>query len=339
MSTLSELYITMESLRKLNLPIDEKLKQEAAKLEEDLIRQEILPTLTNNIEPALAQVQRELVLVVDYVPNEPLKVSLSRKRNITDVLTDVVEISPTRPHVVTAKNITRSEYIDFKVKFADGFTCVGNGKDTFIGALRYMGFSRVATFTGRTFAGFPLVGRKQRITEKPTKWQEKVDGWWIYINMSNTTKIDIIRQVAKFLGITIDIEMDGKPVDVEGKDKSYEKRAVFSLNGGTPMSKRASVLAVVRKYVSEHPEATFESIKNVFPDSLQGSYGVVKPVIEIQKKIDAGQDAANRYYLAPNKLLTSSDGVTFAVCHQWGNQFPYFQKHIANVFRWELAEV
>lgn len=37
MSTLSELYITMENLRKLNLPIDERLKQEATKLEEDLI--------------------------------------------------------------------------------------------------------------------------------------------------------------------------------------------------------------------------------------------------------------------------------------------------------------
>lgn len=94
MSTLSELYITMENLRKLNLPIDERLKQEAAKLEEDLIRTEILPTLTEKIEPALAQVQRELVLVVDYVPGAPLKVSISRKRNITDVLPDAVEIKP-----------------------------------------------------------------------------------------------------------------------------------------------------------------------------------------------------------------------------------------------------
>ena len=61
MATLSELYITMENLRKLNLPIDERLKQEAAKLEEDLIRQEILPTLTDKIEPALAEVKREQI--------------------------------------------------------------------------------------------------------------------------------------------------------------------------------------------------------------------------------------------------------------------------------------
>ena len=94
MATLSELYITMENLRKLNLPIDERLKQEAAKLEEDLIRTEILPTLTEKIEPALSQVQRELVLVVDYVPGEPLKVNLSRKRSLFDALEDVVEIKP-----------------------------------------------------------------------------------------------------------------------------------------------------------------------------------------------------------------------------------------------------
>ena len=45
MSTLSELYVTRENLRKLNLPIDERLKQEAAKLEEDLICTEILPEM------------------------------------------------------------------------------------------------------------------------------------------------------------------------------------------------------------------------------------------------------------------------------------------------------
>ena len=39
----------MENLRKLNLTIDERLKQEAAKLEEDLIRTEILPNFTEKI--------------------------------------------------------------------------------------------------------------------------------------------------------------------------------------------------------------------------------------------------------------------------------------------------
>ena len=44
----------MENLCKPNLPIDERLKQKAAKLEEDIIRPEILPTLTEKIELPLA---------------------------------------------------------------------------------------------------------------------------------------------------------------------------------------------------------------------------------------------------------------------------------------------
>lgn len=336
MSALSELYITMENLRKFNLSIDEKLKQEIAKLEEDLIRQEILPTLTDKIEPALAQVKRELVLVVDYVPGEPLKVSLSRKRNIADVLTDAVEISPKRPHVVTATNIIRSANIDFKVMFADGFTCEGNGKDTFIQALRHMSLSRVSTFNGRTFVGFPLVGKRQRVTEDDYKWQEQVDGWWVYVNMSNNTKIDMIKQVAAFLGIDVSVEVYNQHEDEE---KPKGKRAMFSLNGGMPMNKRTTVLATVKKYVAENPQATFRQIQEAFPDFLQGSYGVVKPVSEIQQRIDRGQDADHRYYLEPKNIIISRDGIKFAVCHQWGNQFNVFQSHVKKTLGWDVIEV
>ena len=339
MSTLSELYITMENLRKLNLPIDERLKQEAAKLEEDLIRTEILPTLTEKIEPALAQVQRELVLVVDYVPGTPLKVSLSRKRNISDVLPDAVEISPKIPHIVTATGINRSARTPFRVEFADGYICTGNGKDTFIDALKHMKLPRVATFENRIFAGFPLVGRKQRVTEDNYKWQENVDGWWIYVNMSNDTKIEMIRQVADYLGISVKVMNQGQSTSTSPVETMKGKRAMFSLNGGVPMNKRATVLTVVKNYVSEHPQATFSKIKEVFPDLLQGSYGVVRPLVEIQNRIDAGQDAEHRYYLEPENILKSADEIVFAVSHQWGNQFPAFQKHVKNTLNWDIEEI
>jgi len=338
MSRLSDLYKAMGTLRKEGLPVNEDLEKKANNLEEDLIRQEILPTLTDKIEPALTQVKRELVLVVDYVPGEPLKVSLSRKRNISDVLTDAVEISPKRPHVVTATNITRSAYIDFKVMFADGFTCEGNGKDTFIQALRHMSLPRVSTFNGRIFAGFPVVGKKQRITEDGYKWQEKVEDWWIYVNMSNTTKIDMIRNIADFLGIDVSIEVYNQH-EKGTEDKLNGKRSLFSLNDGTPMNKRSSVLATVKKYVVENPQATFTQIQEAFPGYLQGSYGVVKPVAEIRQRMDRGQDAEHRYYMEPKNIMTSRDGIKFAVCNQWGHQFHVFQSHVKKTLGWDIIEV
>ena len=50
------------------------------------------PVLKQNIEPALQPVKRELVLVVDYVPGNPLSVHLSRKRNSAAEIPDAKEI-------------------------------------------------------------------------------------------------------------------------------------------------------------------------------------------------------------------------------------------------------
>ena len=50
------------------------------------------PVLKQNIEPALQPVKRELVLVVDYVPGNPLSVHLSRKRNFAAEIPDAKEI-------------------------------------------------------------------------------------------------------------------------------------------------------------------------------------------------------------------------------------------------------
>ena len=64
MSRLDDLYKAMETLRKEGLPVDD-LEQKVNKLEEEIIKKEILPMLTKTIEPVLKPVQRELVLVVD----------------------------------------------------------------------------------------------------------------------------------------------------------------------------------------------------------------------------------------------------------------------------------
>ena len=243
-------------------------------------------------------------------------------------------------HQETARFPDRASrfFIDFKVMFADGFMCEGNGKDTFIQALRHMSLHRVSTFYGRTFVGFPLVGKRQRVTEDGYKWQEQVDGWWVYVNMGNDKKVDMIRQVAAFLGIDVSVEVYNQHEEESG-EKPKGKRALFSLNGGIPMNKRTSVLATVKKYVAENPQATFFQIQEAFPDYLQGSYGVVKPVSEIQQRIDRGQDAEHRYYLEPKNIIISRDGIKFAVCHQWSNQFNVFQSHVKKTLGWDVVEV
>lgn len=64
----------METLRREGLSLNEDLEKQVNELEENIIKKEILPIVTENIAPALKQVQRELVLVVDYVPGAPISV-------------------------------------------------------------------------------------------------------------------------------------------------------------------------------------------------------------------------------------------------------------------------
>ena len=86
----------MANLKELGLKINDDLIDEVNKLEEEIIKKEILPVLTEKIEPALSPVERELVLVVDYVPNQPLSVRISRKRNFAAEIPDakVIELDP-----------------------------------------------------------------------------------------------------------------------------------------------------------------------------------------------------------------------------------------------------
>ncbi len=94
MSKLSKLYELRRLSEEFGMEWTEKQERQLEAEEERLIKNEVLPVVTKSIEPALLQVERELVLVVDYVPGTPLKVSLSRKRNLFEALEDVVEIKP-----------------------------------------------------------------------------------------------------------------------------------------------------------------------------------------------------------------------------------------------------
>ena len=93
MSRLSKLYDAMQTLRNEGLALED-IENQVSQLEEEIIQKEILPIVTESIAPALKEVQRELVLVVDYKPNEPISLHLSRRRNIMDAIDDAKVITP-----------------------------------------------------------------------------------------------------------------------------------------------------------------------------------------------------------------------------------------------------
>lgn len=148
MSRLGDLYKAMETLRKENLSTDE-LEKQVSILEENIIKKEILPIVTQSIEPALKQVQRELVLVVDYVPNAPISVHLSRKSNITEILdAKRLEIDPEVEHREFGPRQKRTSKIAPKtglcIHRSDGSILQEhNAASTFIAAIQEVGLLKV----------------------------------------------------------------------------------------------------------------------------------------------------------------------------------------------------
>jgi len=222
MATLKELYTTLKSLRDMNLPVDDKLLKAADNLEEKIIKEEILPALSQNIEPQLSEIQRDLVLVVEYHPSEPISVALSRKTKISEIMgaktltprsstpvkseEEPTEVEPHEPtkHI---ENTTKG----MRVTFPDG-TVIWHRQaiDTFIDALRKIGLERIPPLGIVHGNGYNLVSRDKRPTVPGRIWQHECDGWYIYSNISNGTKKEDLIRISNYYHLGLQIE-EGKP--------------------------------------------------------------------------------------------------------------------------------
>lgn len=124
MSKLQKLYSIIDNSHELGLELGEDVLRQTAELEERIIKKEILPIVSAQIEPTLQQIKRNLVLVVDYAPGEPLKVKLSRRAKLENIA-DLVDLTPDPQALHSTrrssdKNISRAKASKLIVHLPDG---------------------------------------------------------------------------------------------------------------------------------------------------------------------------------------------------------------------------
>lgn len=221
MTKLEKLYSIIENSRDVGVKLPEDVIRQVEELEENIIKDEILPSLSSDIAPRLEPIKRDLVLVVEYHPGEPISVALSRKAKISEII-DAKPLTPRNstpvkseaeppqiePHEPSKQVTNRTKGL--RVTFPDG-TVIWHRQaiDTFIETLRKIGLHRISQ-VGISHKGYNLVGKKKRPTEPGRIWQHECDGWLIYSNISNQTKIDHLKQISKALHLHLKIE-EGKP--------------------------------------------------------------------------------------------------------------------------------
>ena len=210
MSRLSDLYKAMDTLRKEGLSLNEDLEHQVTELEENIIKKEILPTVRETIAPALKQVQRELVLVVEYKPGMPISVALSRKTNIAELLdAKVLEMDPQVEHHTGGKRMKPIERKNGKtilrVTFPDGTVIEEKkAKVTFANVICRIGLMRVRSL-GIAFCGVPIVSNT--VDSKYGNAQIAVEnGLYVMTHSSTHDKKKQLDRISDELNIGLKIE-------------------------------------------------------------------------------------------------------------------------------------
>ena len=224
MTKLEKLYTSIKNLEELGLELTPEMLLECDKLEEQIIKDEILPALGQDIEPRLRQIQRPLVLVVEYTPEDPISVKLSRKMNIAEAL-GAKQITPpstktgqpvtsaepapsSEPHEPTKQVVNHTKGL--KVTFRDGTVIQERtANETMIRALQKIGLDKVATTGIQHGGGYGLVSKNKRPPEAGRIWQHKVEDWYVYVNISNQQKKDDLEKISKIFKLGLIVE-DGK---------------------------------------------------------------------------------------------------------------------------------
>lgn len=125
MTQLEKLYQPIQNLKELGVQLPDKLIDETNRVEEKIIKKDIIPALSKAISPVINQIKREIILVVEYVPDEPLSVKLTRKRSLTippeqDIRTDRKNRKLAERETYTISSHTKSSKTTLRVKFPGG---------------------------------------------------------------------------------------------------------------------------------------------------------------------------------------------------------------------------
>lgn len=128
------------------------------------------------------------------------------------------------------------------------------------------------------------------------------------------------------------IQFNASLISSSNSENTLEKEPIthdntnFSFDGKNYHSKRNFVLRLIKQYVKDNPNTTFDDLEKVFPsDIISKNRGVVRPLTLVRKWIENNPDVEKRYCMKSDEIITLKDGMQVVVHNQWGTKhFPAF---------------
>jgi hypothetical protein len=209
MTQLEKLYQSIQNLKELGVQLPDKLIDETNRVEEEIIKNDIIPALAKTISPVINQIQREIVLVVEYVPDEPLSVKLTRKRSLTipaelDNTTDKKQKAFSERETYTISPHSKSSKTTLRVTFPDGKSFSHRfAYDTLLDTIKNIGYDKVKELN-ILCSGVPLVSNTK---DDYYTQHELTKGIFVMTHSSTRSKKEQLDEISKRLGLGLKVEI------------------------------------------------------------------------------------------------------------------------------------
>ncbi len=166
-----------------------------------------MPLLRSSIEPMLRKIQRELTLVVNYRPNEPITLRISRDPNLSDLAGAATFTADPVPayhkRSKQQRNGVRTPNKSLVVTLEDGTVLDdSNATNTFCEVIRRIGLVRVRSLEILA-SGINIVST----SNDPNRQQRQIGDFFVFTNRSTTQKADILKEIANRLNLNITVEV------------------------------------------------------------------------------------------------------------------------------------
>lgn len=294
----------------------------------------------------------------EEVPGEPSFVSEPSIEEGQQEEGQPEESDPVDTYESTEPLRKKKKSVGIIVKFKDG-TVIHEKKavHTWLNALRKIGLDVICNNSRRHEAWHNVDGKDVCIVERVQTFREdtgespqsQVDGYYVMTQLSNSQKIKDLNALSRFLpklGIKVEwVNENGDFADEETFTKEVVNnishqydRTKYIFNGSEPLNKRRLALALVRKYVEDHPDVDYEELKRVFRPEIISGRGVVRSITDLD---DISQEEQPKRYLMKDSELIylplSDDIIT--VCTQWNPDRIATMVKIARTLGYEVKEV
>lgn len=209
MSKLSKLYSMINNAQELGIDLGDEVYEQTDKLEEEIIKKDILPVIKEQIEPILSQIKRDLTLVVDYVPDVSVRVRLSRESGIYKE-EDFVDLTPDPQAVhgtkAAGKGFKRSRKSTLKVTRRDNSIIMEeSAASTLVQAIKEADPIKVRGL-GIICCKVPLVSTSKDDKYSSTQ-KEVAPGLYVITHSNNEMKKDYLEQISDALNLGWKVEL------------------------------------------------------------------------------------------------------------------------------------